>query len=45
MCVRPGMTKNTYGTRCFMLQNTGTEAGGIKEPSADDGGLEDGADD
>ena len=25
MCVtRPGMTKNTYGTGCFMLQNTGT---------------------
>ncbi|MEN9676245.1 MAG: glycerol kinase [Verrucomicrobiota bacterium] len=26
MCVRPGMTKNTYGTGCFMLQNTGTKA-------------------
>jgi glycerol kinase len=23
-CVRPGLTKNTYGTGCFMLQNTGT---------------------
>jgi len=22
-CVRPGLTKNTYGTGCFMLQNTG----------------------
>ncbi|MFZ0732819.1 MAG: glycerol kinase GlpK [Candidatus Sulfotelmatobacter sp.] len=22
-CARPGMTKNTYGTGCFMLQNTG----------------------
>jgi glycerol kinase len=22
-CTRPGMTKNTYGTGCFMLQNTG----------------------
>jgi glycerol kinase len=26
MCTRPGMTKNTYGTGCFMLQNTGTVA-------------------
>jgi len=25
-CVKPGMTKNTYGTGCFMLQNTGTRA-------------------
>jgi glycerol kinase len=25
-CVRPGLTKNTYGTGCFMLQNTGTRA-------------------
>ena len=24
MCTAPGMTKNTYGTGCFMLQNTGT---------------------
>ncbi len=24
MCLTPGMTKNTYGTGCFMLQNTGT---------------------
>ena len=24
MCVRPGLTKNTYGTGCFLLQNTGT---------------------
>ena len=23
MCITPGMTKNTYGTGCFMLQNTG----------------------
>lgn len=22
-CLQPGMTKNTYGTGCFMLQNTG----------------------
>ena len=26
MCVSPGLTKNTYGTGCFMLQNTGTLA-------------------
>src|SRR5262249_21209297 len=24
MCVAPGMAKNTYGTGCFLLQNTGT---------------------
>lgn len=26
VCVRPGMAKNTYGTGCFMLLNTGDEA-------------------
>lgn len=26
MCVAPGQAKNTYGTGCFMLMNTGTEA-------------------
>jgi glycerol kinase len=26
MCVSPGLSKNTYGTGCFMLQNTGTKA-------------------
>lgn len=25
-CATPGMTKNTYGTGCFMLQNTGMRA-------------------
>jgi glycerol kinase len=25
-CTHPGMTKNTYGTGCFMLQNTGQRA-------------------
>jgi glycerol kinase len=25
MCIRPGMVKNTYGTGCFMLMNTGNE--------------------
>ena len=23
MCISPGLTKNTYGTGCFLLQNTG----------------------
>jgi glycerol kinase len=26
MCTKPGMVKNTYGTGCFMLMNTGTKA-------------------
>jgi glycerol kinase len=26
MCVSPGMVKNTYGTGCFMVLNTGTKA-------------------
>lgn len=26
MCVAPGLTKNTYGTGCFMLQNTGVKS-------------------
>ncbi len=26
MCIRTGMVKNTYGTGCFMLMNTGTQA-------------------
>jgi len=25
MCIKPGLTKNTYGTGCFMLQNSGTD--------------------
>ena len=25
-CIEPGMSKNTYGTGCFMLMNTGNEA-------------------
>lgn len=25
LCTEPGMAKNTYGTGCFMLMNTGTE--------------------
>jgi glycerol kinase len=26
MCIMPGMVKNTYGTGCFMLMNTGDKA-------------------
>ncbi len=26
MCIKPGGTKSTYGTGCFLLQNTGTKA-------------------
>jgi len=26
MCIHPGMVKNTYGTGCFMLMNTGEKA-------------------
>ncbi len=26
MCLSPGLAKNTYGTGCFMLQNTGEKA-------------------
>jgi glycerol kinase len=26
LCTQPGMVKNTYGTGCFMLMHTGTEA-------------------
>ncbi len=26
MCTKPGMVKNTYGTGCFLLMNTGDEA-------------------
>jgi glycerol kinase len=25
MCISPGLTKNTYGTGCFLLQNTGEQ--------------------
>ena len=25
-CISPGLSKNTYGTGCFLLQNTGTRA-------------------
>src|SRR3954453_21769313 len=32
-CFEPGMVKNTYGTGCFMLMQTGSEAvGGTRGP-------------
>ncbi len=34
MCVTPGLAKNTYGTGCFMLQNTGDDAGRLAQPAA-----------
>jgi glycerol kinase len=30
LCFEPGLTKNTYGTGCFMLQNIGTSPVGSK---------------
>ena len=35
----PGSAKNTYGTGCFMLLNTGEQAGAVGERTADDGGA------
>ena len=29
-CLAPGMAKNTYGTGCFLLMNTGQRAGGVR---------------
>ena len=34
MCVSPGLTKNTYGTGCFLLQNTGETPGRLAQPPA-----------
>jgi glycerol kinase len=31
MCRRPGMSKNTYGTGCFLLQNIGTKPTASKQ--------------
>ena len=33
LCVQPGMAKNTYGTGCFLLMNTGKEA--VRSKTAD----------
>jgi glycerol kinase len=39
MCTSPGMTKNTYGTGCFMLQHT-ARALLLAAQAADDRGLD-----
>ena len=36
MCRQPGMSKNTYGTGCFLLQNIGTDADGVAPSTGDD---------
>ncbi len=36
-CTKPGMAKNTYGTGCFMLMNTGTKPDRVEEQPAHDG--------
>ena len=41
-CFRPGEAKNTYGTGCFLLLNTGESAVRSSLGSADHGGLPDG---
>ena len=40
-CFDPGSAKNTYGTGCFMLLNTGEEVGGFQERAVDDRRLPD----
>ncbi|MDZ7654216.1 MAG: FGGY family carbohydrate kinase [Burkholderiaceae bacterium] len=36
-CLTPGIAKNTYGTGCFMLMNTGTRAGRLANRLLDHG--------
>ena len=36
MCRQPGMSKNTYGTGCFLLLNIGTTPTPLDAPAADD---------
>ena len=38
-CFAPGMAKNTYGTGCFALMNTGERAACVAPPAADHRGL------
>ena len=40
MCRKPGMSKNTYGTGCFLLQNVGTTPRAVPESAGDDRRLE-----
>ncbi len=39
-CHAPGLAKNTYGTGCFLLLNTGSEGGRVAQQPADDGRVE-----
>jgi glycerol kinase len=39
-CLAPGMAKNTYGTGCFLLMNTGPCAGGVRAPAIDHRGVD-----
>ncbi len=41
-CVEPGMAKNTYGTGCFALLNTGERAVASERGPADHGGVDGG---
>ena len=38
-CFRPGEAKNTYGTGCFLLMNTGPSSGALPLRPADHGGF------
>ena len=38
-CFHAGEAKNTYGTGCFLLMNTGTEAGAFAARHVDHGGV------
>ncbi len=40
LCIQPGMVKNTYGTGCFLLMHTGTQAVHVQEQSAHDHRLD-----
>ena len=40
-CFSAGEAKNTYGTGCFMLLNTGNKLGPVQERPAHDAGLQD----
>ena len=40
-CFEPGMAKNTYGTGCFLLMNTGAQPLASRQPAAHDRRLAD----
>ncbi len=41
MCTEPGMVKNTYGTGCFLLMNSGEKAYPVEKQSDHDHCMED----